>query len=437
MRRLEEKYVRELVVIGVHSAKFPTEKGTEKIRQAVLRHQIEHPVVNDADFQIWGAYTVHAWPTLVLIGPEGQHLGAHAGEITFEMFDPAIAQAIAEFDARGLIDRRLPIFRPERLIGPDAVLSFPGKVLVDLAGGRLFIADSGHHRLLVVALSDEGTEGQIEALIGTGKATLYDGGFAAAAFNAPRGMALVGDVLYVADTGNHAIRAVRLGGSTVETLAGPPKVALRSPWDVLAHDDTLYIAMAGAHQLWAMDLKTHAIWPYAGIGREALIDGPLNRCALNQPSGLATDGRKLYFADSEASAIRWADLDPNGQVGTIVGTGLFDFGDVDGVGDEVRLQHPLGLVYYEGLPSNLRGRLIVADTYNHKIKVVDPQTRRATTFLGTGEGGWRDGPGNQARLDEPGGLSTAHGWLYLADTNNHLIRVADLTTRQVTTLRLI
>lgn len=443
MRKLEDKYARELVVIGVHSAKFTTERGTQNIREAIWRHHIAHPVVNDAEFRIWQAYAVRAWPTLVLISPDGHYLGSHAGEITFEMFDPVIAQAIAEYDARGLIDRRRLNFRPERMVEPGVALCFPAKVLADPAGRRLFIADSGHHRLLLVSLSSNGIEGQIEAVIGSGVAGLRDGDFATAAFNDPHGMALAGDVLYVADTENHAIRAVHLHARTVETVAGTGEqshvypldggpgrqTALSSPWDVLAHDGILYIAMAGSHQLWALNLETYEVWPYAGTGREALIDGPLSRCALNQPSGLAADGRKLYFADSEASAIRWADLPPANQVGTIVGTGLFDFGDADGAADAVRLQHPLGLVYYAG-------QLIVADTYNNKIKIVEPQARRATTFLGTGEDGWCDGPGDQARFDEPGGVSVADGLLYIADTNNHLVRVADLATRNVATLQL-
>jgi hypothetical protein len=186
--------------------------------------------------------------------------------------------------------------------------------------------------------------------------------------------------------------------------------------------------MAGQHQLWLYDPAAEVVVLHAGSGREELTDGPLLQGGLNQPSGLGTDGEVLYFADSEASAIRTADFEPAGAMSTIVGTGLFDFGDVDGTGDEVRLQHPLGVVYHEGL-------LYVADTYNSKIKRINPETRESVAFLGGSEAGWQDG--QDALFDEPGGLSVSDGKLYIADTNNHVIRVADIETRDVTTLVLV
>ena len=183
--------------------------------------------------------------------------------------------------------------------------------------------------------------------------------------------------------------------------------------------------MAGQHQLWQYDPATRQVQVFAGSGREELVDGPLLNGGLNQPSGLATDGELLYIADSEASAIRTASLGSGGELQTIVGTGLFDFGDVDGTGEEVRLQHPLGVVYADGL-------LYVADTYNNKIKRIDPVTGSSITFLGTGEDGWRDG--DIPLFDEPGGLSLGSGLLYIADTNNHVIRIANLVNGTVSTL---
>jgi hypothetical protein len=176
-----------------------------------------------------------------------------------------------------------------------------------------------------------------------------------------------------------------------------------------------------------MNPKTGGITPYAGSGREGRRDGPLVEAALAQPSGITTDGKKLYFADSEVSSIRSADLDNRGNVETIVGEDLFEFGDRDGKGSDVRLQHPLGVVYYDGL-------LYVADTYNNKIKRVSPKAMTSETFAGTGEGDLRDGP--RAAFDEPGGISAAMGKLYVADTNNHAIRVVDLKTKRVTTLQI-
>ena len=437
LKRLERKYADSLVVIGVHSAKFFTEQETENIRQAILRYDIEHPVVNDNQMVVWQRYAVRAWPTLVLIDPEGKIVGYHSGEGIYEIFDRAIEGVIRAAEAKGTLKRGALNMRLERDKEPRTVLRFPGKVLADERTNRLFIADSNHHRILVVSLKDS----RVEMVIGAGTMGLRDGAFEKAQFNNPQGMAYDpdADALYIADTDNHAIRKADLRRRTVETLAGtgeqsrayPPRagkgreVALNSPWDLVLLGDTLYIAMAGSHQLWRLNLKTLEAEPHAGTGREACIDGSLRTCALAQPSGITTDGRKLYFADSEVSCIRAADIDPNGVLETLVGGGLFEFGDVDGFGREARLQHPLGVVYVDGM-------LYVADTYNNKIKRLDPRTRKIETFLGTGVAGARDG--NNPTFDEPGGISYAHGKLYIADTNNHLIRVADLKTRRVETL---
>jgi DNA-binding beta-propeller fold protein YncE len=436
LKRLEEKYPDELVVIGVHSAKFTNEGDSDNIRQIIRRYELEHPIINDNEFAVWSTYGVNAWPTFVLIDPDGLVLGFHSGEGIYELFDFVIAGMIKEFGAKGRLDRTPLdiILEHEGLV--DSPLLFPGKVLADEANGRLFIADSNHNRIVITDL-----EGLVLDVIGSGLAGWQDGGFATAAFFRPQGLTLADDnTLYVADTENHTLRRLDLASRLVTTVAGTGEqgryqqfeghgleVALNSPWEVLVHEGLIYIAMAGQHQLWLYEPATEVVRAFAGSGREELKDGLLEEGGLNQPSGLATDGRRLYFADSEASAIRYVDL-ARGTLHTIVGTGLFDFGDVDGVGDMVRLQHPLGLVYRNGL-------LYVADTYNSKIKVVKPETRESSSFLGGSVAGWQDG--HQALFDEPGGLSPAGDKLYIADTNNHAIRVADLTRREVSTLVLV
>ena len=437
LKKLEAKYADELVVIGVHSAKFENEAETENIRRIILRYELEHPVVNDNRFEIWNAYGARAWPTLVLIDPEGNVLGYHSGEGIYAPFDEVIGGMVAQFDELGIIDRTPLELKLEREDMVESPLRFPGKVLADADNQRLFIADSNHNRLVVSDL-----EGRVLDVIGDGRARLQDGDYETASFFRPQGLTLAdADTLYVADTENHAIRRVNLAARTVETVAGTgqqvfnprasgygPDTPLNSPWDVLYEDERVYIAMAGQHQIWVYHPETGAVYVHAGSGAEELRDGRLDRAGLNQPSGLASDGQRLFIADSEASAIRTADLDPNGELGTIVGTGLFDFGDVDGRGDEVRLQHPLGVVF-DGQ------NLLVADTYNSKIKLVDPASRESTTFLGDDEAGWRDG--EEALFDEPGGLSLAGDQLFIADTNNHVVRVADLTSKEVSTLVLV
>lgn len=434
LKRLEEKYPNELVVIGVHSAKFLAEQETANIRSAILRYGLRHPVVNDNHMAVWKAYAVRAWPTLVLIDPDGKVAGRVSGEGIYGPMDEAIGTLVKTFDANGRLDRRPLNLKLERSRMPESLLEFPGKVLADEAGGRLFIADSGHNRIVVVSLADR----MVTGVIGSGRQGLKDGPPAAAEFNHPQGMALDGDVLYVADTENHAIRRVDLKAGAVTTLAGTGEQArrfnvpgpgrttpLNSPWDLLVHEGTLYIAMAGSHQLWQMNLKTGDVSPFAGSGREARTDGPLAGAALAQPSGIATDGKRLYFADSEVSSIRAADLDPRGGVETIVGGDLFDFGDRDGTGLDVRLQHPLGVAYRDGI-------LYVADTYNNKIKRIRPADRSCQSWLGTGKRGLADG--KEPTFNEPGGISLAGGRAYIADTNNHAIRLADLATGQVETL---
>ena len=436
LRELERKYSKELAVIGVHSAKFTSERDTENLRQAVLRYELEHPVVNDRDFAVWQQYGCRAWPTLMFIDPEGKIIGKQEGEITFEQFDPIIGQMVAEFEEKGLLDRKSLNHTMEP--GSSGPLSFPGKVLADEASGTLFVSDSNHNRIIVCTL-----EGAVTRIIGSGEAGLQDGDLGAARFDHPQGMALDGDSLYVADTENHAIRRVDLAAGTVETVAGTGQQArgfgsggdalstdLSSPWDVVLHGGAAYIAMAGLHQLWVLGLKRGEVGPYAGNGREAPIDGPLLTASLDQPSGITTDGRLLYFADSEASAIRSADLNGDGRVATIVGLDLFVFGDVDGTADAVRLQHPQGITHHDGV-------LFIADTYNNKIKKVFPQTRSVLSFLGNGNHGYMDGEASQVLFHEPSGVSVARGKIFIADTNNHAVRVADLNTGETGTLELV
>ena len=435
LRKLERKYASELVVVGVHSAKFPTEKETDSLTAAVRRCELEHPVINDAEFRVWQQYSCRAWPTLMFIDPRGNVIGKHEGELTFEQFDQLLGGMVAEFDELGIMQRSpLPTTPPR---GPQSALSFPGKVLADEAGGRLFIADTNHNRIVVSSFN-----GEVQQVIGTGEEAFIDGPLALSAFNHPQGMAIDGDVLYVADTENHAIRRVDLRAGQVETIAGTGEqgyerngrrsgcsFALSSPWDVALHDGVLYIAMAGIHQLWSLDLDSGMVGPYAGSGREAITDGPLATSALAQPSGITTDGERLFFADSETSSIRNCDLSPTGSVRTLIGLGLFEFGDVDGEDFRVRMQHPIGITHHDGV-------LYVADTYNHKIKRVLPKTRSAFTVAGAGSPGHVDGPFAQARFSEPCGLSIANGKMYIADTNNHTIRVADMEAGEVATLEL-
>jgi len=484
LKKLEHKYADELVVIGVHSAKFDTEKQTENIREAILRYEIEHPVVNDAEQQIWDKYFVRSWPSLRVIDPEGNIVAGHSGEITFEALDAFLQGALPYYEKKGVLDRSPLRFDLEAEKARETPLRYPGKLLADKGGDRLFVADSNHNRIVIASL-----DGKLLEVIGTGQIGSTDGGYDEARFDHPQGMALRGDTLYVADTENHLLRKIDLKKKTVATIAGtgkqarggwpgmeqfrtnpsaklpqrwvgkPSRTAINSPWALLVHEGDLYIAMAGPHQIWKMPLDESEIGPYAGNGREDIVDGPLlpptpyeqGYSAFAQPSGLASDGRWLYVADSEGSSIRAVPFDPEKKVRTIVGTAnmpgarLFLFGDRDGKGllrldvpaaqfrgDAEQtagplLQHALGVVHHEG-------KLYITDTYNNKLKSIDLEAAEVKTLAGTGEPGTADDP---AQFDEPAGVSYAGGKLYVADTNNHLIRVVDLASNhRVSTLRI-
>ncbi|HEX5884238.1 MAG TPA: thioredoxin-like domain-containing protein [Pyrinomonadaceae bacterium] len=434
LKKLEAKYANQLVVIGVHSAKFQNEKETENIRRIILRYEIEHPVYNDSEYAVWQSYGVRAWPTQILIDPAGYVIGGVSGEGNYDVIDQTIAKVVDEFRKKGELNEEPLKLVLERAKVGELPLAFPGKILADANNNRLFIADSNHHRIVVTRL-----DGALVDTIGTGDAGAADGAFDKATFSRPQGMALAGDNLYVADTENHLIRRVDLKSRTVETIAGTGQqsreyfksgparsVALSSPWDLQLVGRVLFIAMAGPHQIWKLDLDKNEVSTFAGSGREARLDGPILEAGFAQPSGMASDGKTLYVADSESNIIRAIDL-AGGTVETLVGGDLFEFGDVDGSGDDVRLQHPLGLVSFGD-------KLLIADTYNHKIKELDPKRERVVSLFGTGKPGQADGA--SASFYEPGGLALANEKLYVADTNNHAIRVVDMKTKQTSTLRI-
>ena len=426
---LEEKYALEpFVVVGVHSAKFANEGSRQTIRAAIGRYEIQHPVIVDQEMALWNEYTVRSWPTLVLVGADGRVIGAVAGEGNRAALDEAIGKALAEAKAAGIAAPEPLRFERERSVRAASGLAFPGKVLADPESKRLYIADSNHSRVVVATLPDASGRSRLIATVGGGRVGREDGPADRATFHHPQGLALMGETLLVADTENHLIRAIDTETFEVKSVAGTGEQSfdraggkrgtsqgLNSPWDLAVEGSTCYIAMAGPHQIWRLDLPMGLCRAWAGSGRENLVDGPAESAALAQPSGLALIGNHLYFADSEVSAVRRIDMAAE-QVETLVGRGLFDFGDVDGDAKRARLQHPLGVAAWGA-------KVLVADTYNHKIKELDPEARTIRTLHGDGKPG--TDRGDALALFEPGGLHAAGGDLYVADTNNHrVVRVA-------------
>jgi thiol-disulfide isomerase/thioredoxin len=433
LEHLEQTFAgRPFVVIGVHSAKFDNEADRRSVRAAVQRYGIRHPVVLDDDMRIWRAYGARSWPTRVLVDPTGAIVSTIGGEGHRDEFEQAITRLLEEHRQKGTLAAAPLQTKPDAVVRSPSGLSFPGKVLADRESDRLFIADSAHHRIVVASWPDSSGRSTLIRVIGTGEPGREDGSAERASFRAPQGMVLTRGKLFVADTENHLIRAADLATWQVATWAGTgemtndragggrgTKQGLNSPWDLAVHGSRLLVAMAGTHQIWRFELGNAFGRAYAGTGREDLEDGPAESAALAQTSGLAVAGDTLWFADSEVSAIRGLDLVEE-RVFTVFGEGLFDFGDVDGDRTVARLQHPLGVAAWHD-------RVLVADSYNHKIKSVEPAARVLSTKFGDGRPGADDGRGG-LRFFEPGGLSVAGDECLVADTNNHRIVWLDLAS---------
>lgn len=430
---LEQKFKDEpFLVVGVHSAKFDNEGKLANVRSAVQRYGVRHPVIVDERMRLWESYAVNSWPTLVLVGPDGRIVGAVSGEGNRHLLETAISETLKNGRAKGLLAAGPLQLKQEGMVQSASGLAFPAKVVADETHRRLFIVDSNHHRIVVTDWPDAEGRVQMTAVIGSGNAGAADGDFAHAAFFRPQGAALAGEILYLADTENHLIRRVDLSKQAVSTVLGAGKQTwdreggrsgrqqgLNSPWDVAVSGTKLYISMAGQHQLFVVNTLTWMAEPLAGSGRENILDGPALEANLAQPSGLTLDAaaQRLYFADSEVSAIRYVDLATR-QVKTIIGHGLFDFGDVDGDADRARFQHPLGVCLWGN-------KLLVADTYNHKLRLVDPERRTADTFAGLMRGGTSR---ESLTLDEPAGVAAAGATLFVADTNHHRVVLLNTNT---------
>ncbi|MFK0026088.1 NHL domain-containing thioredoxin family protein [Streptomyces sp. NPDC090798] len=380
LRELEEKHRDTVVIIGVHSPKFVHEAEHQAVVDAVERYGVEHPVLDDPELATWKQYAVRAWPTLVVIDPEGYVVAQHAGEGHAHAIACLVEELEAEHAAKGTLRRGDgPYVAPE----PEpTALRFPGKALA-LPSGNLLVSDTTRHQLVEL----EGDGESVVRRIGSGVRGFVDGSAEEAGFSEPQGLALLDDgSVVVADTVNHALRRLDLASGEVSTLAGTGRqwwqgsptsgpareVDLSSPWDVALFGGKVWIAMAGVHQLWAYDPEGGTVGVAAGTTNEGLVDGPGAEAWFAQPSGLAATADRLWLADSETSALRWVDLD--GAVHTAVGTGLFDFGHRDGAADQALFQHPLGVT---ALPD---GSVAVSDTYNHALRRYDPATGEVTTL---------------------------------------------------------
>jgi thiol-disulfide isomerase/thioredoxin len=386
LREIEEKYADVLVVIGVHSPKFEHEKDPDALAAAVERYGVAHPVLDDPDLRTWDQYAARAWPTLAVIDPTGYVVATMAGEGHASGLGRLIDDLIVKHDAAGTLHRGDgPYVAPAP---PSTDLRFPGKALV-LPDGSFLVSSSAQHSLVQISPDGE----TVRRRIGSGARGRGDG-LAGAQFSEPQGLvalpALAAEIagydIVVADTVNHLLRGVRLADGSVVTVAGTGRpertpagpgahaalsTDLSSPWDLAWFDHKVIVTMAGAHQLWWFDPVTRTVGVYAGTTVEALKDGPLAEVWMAQPSGLSVSGDRLWIADSETSAIRFVE---NGEMHTVAGQGLFDFGLIDGPADEALFQHPLGVC---ALPD---GSVLVADTYNGAVRLISAAPRVVSTI---------------------------------------------------------
>ncbi|WP_405584353.1 NHL domain-containing thioredoxin family protein [Streptomyces sp. NBC_01190] len=415
LRELEERHRDTVVIVGVHSPKFVHEAEHGAVVDAVERYGVHHPVLDDPEMVTWKQYAVRAWPTLVVIDPEGYVVAQHAGEGHAHALERLVTRLEEEHAAKGTLRRGDGPYVPPEPVATD--LRFPGKVLALPGTGHYLVSDSTRHALVELAADGD----TVVRRIGTGERGLVDGDAATARFSEPQGLALLpggapgggtGGTVIVADTVNHALRALDLDSGRVTTVAGTGKqwwqgsptdgpareVALSSPWDVAWFEDRVWIAMAGVHQLWTYDPATGRVRVAAGTTNEGLVDGHAADAWFAQPSGLSAAGGRLWIADSETSALRWAERAPEGAdpdggpdrspagdpdrspdrggivIRTAVGTGLFDFGHRDGPAGQALLQHPLGVT---ALPD---GSVAVSDTYNNALRRYDPVTGEVSTL---------------------------------------------------------
>ena len=449
LAELEERYAGYPVAfVGVHSAKFDNEKVSENIRDAVLRYEIAHPVVNDDTMHMWQRIGVRSWPSMAVVGPKGNLMLMVSGEGNKELIDACITAALAFYPKDIFRHDPIPMSPEKDKLRIDSPLRYPGKLAIDTEGGRLFISDSNHHRIVVTGL-----DGRFIDTIGSGRIGLADGGYDEARFFRLQGLAYHDGSLYVADAENHALRVVDTKARRVTTLAGNGtqgrdynggkggrEQPISTPWDVLV-DGGQVVHRHGRHtpDLVVRPRSKKIAKNYSGNGSEQ----NLNRtdrllAAWAQPSGLAVGNGELFVADSESSTVRAINL-TSGATRTIAGgenaqpRNLFAFGDEDGIGEQARMQHVLGVQWWPK-----EKKVIVADTYNHRLKLLDPKTGEVRRWVGSGKPGLRDGNGLDAQLSEPSGfaLGPQAKRLFVADTNNHSIRVVDLESLDVTTLKL-
>lgn len=413
LRRIEQAFHDGVVVIGVHCPKYPHQCEPARVLQVVNRFGLRHPVASDPGFALWRECGIAAWPSIALFDTDGRLDSVHAGEGRAAEVEARIA---ALLDAALAHDARVYESAPEVVRAePKCVLSFPGKLVVDDA--RLHIADSGNRRIV-----ECDHDGRILRVFGSGNRGHVDGSAALACFDEPQGLARIGTALFVADVGNHCVRRIDLISGSIDTVVGTGRagrarpsaaparsVPVNAPMDLAVAGDELVIAVSGQHQLWRFDPVRGVVSVLSGSGNLGIADGAAGEAAFAQPSGLAVLGGDVIVADAATSAVRVV-ASSTGRATTLVGQGLYEFGDATGLREDTRLCHPLGIAV------DSRGLVYVADSGNDALKVISRRSGDSRPLRMTHV------------LREPAGLACARDALWIANTGRHEIVRLDLAS---------
>ena len=414
LAHLRARHGGRLNVVAVHVPRFEHERDARRVAKRLSRQKLDFPIAHDPDWTLWQQYGIEAWPTVVLLDGEGRIRERWVGDGQVRELDSAVTALNDAIVPRSRNDAPIEL---RSLREPMLPLRFPVGVAVN--ANYLYVADSGHHRVLEC---DHG--GRVLRQFGSGGPGFIDGPMELSAFNRPHGICLQRDMLYVADSGNHAVRRIQLRTGDIDTICGagrpgepvegevtdPRAVALDQPRALALSAEAMHIATAGDNRVWTYDMGKRELRLLAGSGALGVADGTGKRASFAEPVGLATVQQMLYVCDAAGSAIRSVNA-RSGQVTTLLGEDAWNFGQADGARVEARLQQPQAIALDPDAPV-----LWIADSGNDTLRMLR---------LGGGELATFELP---QRLHAPSGLVIADRVAWIADTDAHAVLRLDIQT---------
>lgn len=431
IKELQNEFGSKLVIIGVHSPMFMGEGDYLAVKKAVLRHDITYPVINDQNSRIMNNFALKEWPSFLVINPYGMVSKKFSGKNEVEKVGEYVSKQITKYKFQ-ISRNALPILlEKNNLIGN--VLSYPTKLAYANNFNHktrqipaIFIANTGQNSINITTITGESL-----LKIGSGKIGMADGSFDVATFNAPQGLLYADNKLYVADTGNNAIRLINFKENKVQTIVGngarggiieegdndAKAISLSSPTDIefFPDENNLVISNSGTNQILLYNINEQDISIFAGSGVQGSDDGKYPNNSLAQTADMAVYGDKLYFVDSASSSLRFASED--GEVKTLAKAievlkqnNSANFNSSDNKKYSI-LQSPKGLVVDDT-------GVYISDSLNNRLKKYDFSTSQIRDLVGSIRG---EELGNKTNFDEPSGIISVLDRFYVADTNNNRI----------------